>query len=451
MSSKKQLIIFDFDGVILDVKDVHFDCLNQAIREIAGEQYVISLSDHHSVFDGKKTKDKLAILSKRGMPPNLATPIWNKKQELTLKAFASIQENRELRDLLSKLQKDGFLLACCSNSISASLFQALNNCGVLDFFDSVISNENVKNAKPHPEMYWRAMSSFGVLPEDTLIIEDSPTGILAAKRAGAKVLRVANSHDYDYNKILTAMGQLITTPKWTNKNMNVVIPCAGHGSRFKEKGYTFPKPLIEVNGKPMVQLVVESLGVDANWHFVVRQEHVDKYRIDTVLNVMTGGCKVRGLDGVTDGAARTILTTAEWIDNENPLLIANSDQFVKYDSLDFFYKMQEGNFDAGILTFKSNHPKWSYAKVENGLVTEVAEKKVISEHATVGVYYYKSGADFCKYARQMIDKDIRVNNEFYVAPVFNEYILDGKRVAIYDVEEMHGLGTPEDLEAFLRK
>jgi HAD superfamily hydrolase (TIGR01509 family) len=450
MPTKKHLIIFDFDGVILDVKDVHFDCLNQAIEEVAGKSYVISLSDHRSIFDGKKTRDKLQILCDRGMRKDYCDKIWNRKQELTIQAFQNIKRDDRLTELFHDLRMRNFSLACCSNSISPTLALALNKCGVSGYLDLIIANDMVKNAKPHPEMYWVAMSELGALPENTLIVEDSPTGLLAAKRSGARVLRVANSKDYDLNKILNAMGVEPSKPKWANKNMNVVIPCAGQGSRFKDKGYTFPKPLIEVNGKPMVQLVVESLGVEANWHFIVRQEHIEQYNIDTVLNVITGGCKVKGLDGVTDGAARTVLTVSEWIDNDSPLLIANSDQFVEYDSLEFFYKMQEGDFDAGILTFNANHPKWSYAKVENGLVTEVAEKRVISDHATVGVYYYKSGADFCKYARQMIDKNIRVNNEFYVAPVFNEYIGDGKRVAIYDVDKMHGLGTPEDLETFLR-
>jgi dTDP-glucose pyrophosphorylase len=114
------------------------------------------------------------------------------------------------------------------------------------------------------------------------------------------------------------------------------------------------------------------------------------------------------------------------------------------------YKMQETTSDGGIVTFKSTHPKWSFAKVdENGLVTEVAEKNPISDNATVGYYFWKHGSDFVKYAEQMIEKNIRVNNEFYVCPVFNQAIEDAKKIRTFNVERMWGLGTPEDLHYYL--
>jgi dTDP-glucose pyrophosphorylase len=140
----------------------------------------------------------------------------------------------------------------------------------------------------------------------------------------------------------------------------------------------------------------------------------------------------------------------EFIDNDNPLFFANSDQFVEWDSNEFFYKMNETDCDGGIVTFKATHPKWSFAKVdERGYVTEVAEKNPISDIATVGFYYWKRGGDFVKYAERMIEKDIRVNNEFYVAPVFNQAIEDCKIIRTFDVPKMWGIGTPEDLNYFI--
>jgi dTDP-glucose pyrophosphorylase len=125
---------------------------------------------------------------------------------------------------------------------------------------------------------------------------------------------------------------------------------------------------------------------------------------------------------------------------------------VDWDSNEFLYAMQADGVDAGILTFESVHPKWSFAKVnESGFVTEVAEKKPISNHATVGIYYWARGSDYVKYAEQMIAKNKRVNNEFYVCPVFNEAIEDGKKIKIFPVENMWGIGTPEDLEIFLSR
>jgi len=184
--------------------------------------------------------------------------------------------------------------------------------------------------------------------------------------------------------------------------------------------------------------------------FIVQKEHREKYNLDSMLSLLAPGCDIVDVDKVTEGAACTVLLGKEFINNDNPLVIANSDQFVEWSSLDFFYKMNEQNLDGGIVSFKSTHPKWSYAKTDNnGFVLEVAEKKTISDIATVGIYYWKKGSDFVKYAEQMIHKNIRANNEFYVCPVFNEAILDGLKIKTFDVPKMWGLGTPEDLDYFL--
>ena len=229
---------------------------------------------------------------------------------------------------------------------------------------------------------------------------------------------------------------------------------AGAGSRFQQAGYTFPKPMIQVHDKPMIQVVVDNLGLEANYHFVVQKEHREKYNLDTFLNLISpGDCKVIEVDGMTDGAACTALLAKEFIDNDNPLFFANSDQFVEWNTVEFMYNMQETNADGGIVTFKATHPKWSFAKVyDDGLVTEVAEKNPISNNATIGYYYWKHGSDFVKYAEQMIEKDIRTNNEFYVCPVYNQCIYNGGKYKIFNINEssMWGLGTPEDLAYFLQ-
>ena len=203
--------------------------------------------------------------------------------------------------------------------------------------------------------------------------------------------------------------------------MNVLIPMAGRGSRFTSLGYTFPKPLIEIKGKPMIQIVVENLNIRANFIFIVQKEHYIKYNLNYLLPLISPGCDIIQVDGVTEGAACTTLLAKEYINNDYPLLMANSDQFIEWDSNETLYAFENDEIDGGIVTFSSTHPKWSYAKLgENGLVCEVAEKKPISKQATVGVYYWRKGSDYVKYAEQMIEKNIRVNNEFYVCPVFNE-------------------------------
>jgi HAD superfamily hydrolase (TIGR01509 family) len=448
------LIVFDLDGVLVDAKTIHYDALNSAL----GEKYEISWNEHLSTYDGLKTTQKLEMLSQnKGLPKELHSKIWKDKQEYTLNILRTLKPNPYLINLFKKLSDDGYKLVVASNSIRKTVLTVLSKLGIMEFMDYIISNEDVLNSKPHPEMYWRAMSRMNSLPENTLIVEDSPYGLLAASRAKAHTLRVKNPTEVTdeniYNKLKQIqMGTIETTPRWVDTKLNILIPMAGAGSRFQQAGYTFPKPLIDVGGKPMIQVVVENLNIDANYIYVVQKSHREKYNLDTLLNLITPNCKIVEVDGVTEGAACTALLTKEYIDNNNPLFFANSDQFVEWDSNEFFYKMNETDADGGIVTFKATHPKWSFVKLdENGLVTEVAEKNPISDIATVGFYYWKHGSDFVKYAEEMIEQNIRVNNEFYVCPVYNNAVKGGLKVRTFDVPKMWGLGTPEDLQTFLQK
>lgn len=447
-----KLIIFDLDGVLVDAKNIHYETLNSAL----GPDYSISWEEHLSIYDGLKTTQKLEILTKnKGLPKELYTEIWNKKQQLTIEHMRNLSISEELVECMSKLASEGYKLVVCSNSVRKTVLTVLSKIGIIEFIDLIMSNEDVKNSKPHPEMYWKAISIMSCLPEEVLIIEDSPYGLLAASRSTSNVLRVSSTSDVNYfniknklNKIKNNM--LNTKPKWKNEKLNILIPMAGAGIRFEQAGYTFPKPLIEVNSKPMIQVVVENLNLDANFIYVVQKSHREKYNLDTMLNLITPGCKIVESDGITEGAACTSLLAKDYINNDCPLFFANSDQFVEWDSNEFMYKMQESNCDGGIVTFKSIHPKWSFVKVdESGFVTEVAEKNPISDNATVGYYYWKHGSDFVKYAEQMIDRNIRVNNEFYVCPVFNQAIEDSKKIRIFESKKMWGLGTPEDLNFYL--
>ncbi len=234
--------------------------------------------------------------------------------------------------------------------------------------------------------------------------------------------------------------------------MNILIPMAGEGSRFKKAGYTFPKPLIDVDGKPMIQRVIENLDFDANYIFLVRKDHLEKYNISELLEFTTNGkCEIVVVDELTEGAACTALLAKKFINNEKELLIANSDQIIEYSKYNFNTLRRYSQFDSMVFTFNAVHPKWSFVKVNSrGIATEVAEKKPISNIATCGIYYYRRGSDFVKYAERMIQKNLRVNNEFYICPVYNELIQDEKTLVPYFVDKMHGLGTPEDLKAYLK-
>ncbi len=240
--------------------------------------------------------------------------------------------------------------------------------------------------------------------------------------------------------------------------LNIVIPMAGRGSRFQKEGYELPKPLIPVLGKPMIQVVINNLRPKRphRFIFICLQEHIEKYQVDEKLRIWAGvGTEVITVNQVTEGAACTVLLAKDYINNEYPLMIANSDQWVDIDINDYLSKMERENADGMIMTMWANDPKWSFVRFnEKHEIIEVVEKEVVSHEATVGIYNYKHGKDFVVAAERMIMKNFRVNGEFYVAPAYNEMIADGKKLIVYNVgkeaDGMYGLGIPSDLKLFER-
>ncbi|MDR1216091.1 MAG: glycosyltransferase family 2 protein [Treponema sp.] len=237
--------------------------------------------------------------------------------------------------------------------------------------------------------------------------------------------------------------------------LNIVIPMAGRGSRFANVGYTLPKPLIPVHGKPIIEVVINNLRPkqEHKFIFICLAEHIEKYSLREKLNEIAPNCAIVPVSQVTEGAACTVLLADDYINNQDTLMIANSDQYVDIDIND--YLERQGKNDGLIMTMTADDKKWSFIRYDaNGFVTEVREKEVISREATVGIYNFARGADFVHGAREMIAKNIRVNGEFYVAPVYNINIEQGAKIAYSNVgtigNGMYGLGTPEDLELFLQ-
>ncbi len=449
-----KLVIFDLDGVLIDSRDMHYDALNTALENV-GSEYVINREEHLSLYDGLPTSRKLSMLTeKKGLPVEKHQQIWEDKQKATLEIFSELEHDYELMHYFQQLKQRGYQVAVASNSIRNTVKLVLLKLGILEFIDYYVSNEDVTRNKPFPEMYWKCMIACNAIPKDTVIFEDSHIGRQGALDSGANLIAIENRHDLNQEKIDKVFKLLsnkkLTIVPWKSDKMNVLIPMAGAGSRFANAGYTFPKPLIEVNGKPMIQVVVENLNIEANYTFIVQKEHYEKYSLQYLLNLIAPNCNIVQVDGLTEGAACTTLLAKEFINNDAPLVMANSDQFVEWNSNECLYAFNADGVDGGVVSFKATHPKWSYAKiVEDGFVSEVAEKKPISDNATVGIYFWKKGSDYVKYAEQMIEKNIRTNNEFYVCPVFNEAISDGKKIRVKEIERMWGIGTPEDLNYFL--
>ena len=450
-----KLIIFDLDGVLVDARELHYESLNNALGSI-DKKYIIKRDEHLSTYDGLSTVKKLNMLTQnKGLSEELHNSVWELKQEMTLKIINGFSVDDRIGGILRSLKSEGFAIACATNSIRETAKLQLIRRGFFEYIDFMYSNQDVKNPKPNAEMYLKCMIKAEVNPNETVIVEDSHIGRKGALSSGAHLCAVEDSDDVSYKKIKMVIDSANKNedikPKWQGGNMNVLIPMAGAGSRFEQAGYTFPKPLIEVDGKPMIQVVVENLNIDAKHIFIVQKSHYDKYNLKYLLNLITNNnCEIVQVDGVTEGAACTTLLAKKFIDNGEPLVMANSDQFLEWDSNEFMYSMIADNVDGGIVSFEATHPKWSFAKLgEDGFVTEVAEKKPISNIATVGVYYWSMGSDYVKYAEDMIRKDIRTNNEFYVCPVYNEAINNNKKIKVFSIEKMWGLGTPEDLNRYL--
>ena len=239
--------------------------------------------------------------------------------------------------------------------------------------------------------------------------------------------------------------------------INIVIPMAGEGSRFVDAGYSLPKPLIDVCGRTMIEIVCHNL-TPSNSHkfiFICRDDHLKAHQLDRVLERIAPGSDIICIDKISKGAACSVLRARSLIDNQHPLMIANCDQFIEINIDDYLAAFDPKAVDGMIMTMKAADEKWSYVRLDRRQhVAEVREKQIISNEATVGIYNFSKGLDFVSAAESMIAKNIRTNNEFYVAPVYNELISNGKKIDAFNIGEigngMHGLGTPSDLNAFLK-
>jgi beta-phosphoglucomutase-like phosphatase (HAD superfamily)/dTDP-glucose pyrophosphorylase len=435
-------IIFDLDGVLVDADKWHFNALNVALQH--SEVDPISWQEHLTIYKGIPTRKKLEILTERkGLPRELWDKINGSKQDVTTDIISKFCTPDLEKIEMMKLLKRKYPVVICSNAIRPTVELMLQKSGLLPYVDFYLSNQDVKTPKPDPEIYLKAFERLGMQADECVIVEDSDVGKRAAAASGGVLCSVGGPSEVNYYRILRTIIE--------SERINVVIPAAGQGKRFSEAGYQHPKPLIDVDGKPMIELVLDNFYHVGRAIFVLQKKHIDQYCADAVVKHLAPGSEVVHVDGLTEGAVCTVLRARDLINNSNELVIANSDQFVDMDVMDFVRRMRRRNADAGILTFADDDPKWSYARCdESGRVVEVAEKVVISNQATVGIYYYRRGSDFVRYAEQMIRKNIRVNNEFYVCPVFNEFIGDGKSIYTFEIgrDRMHGLGTPEDLERF---
>ncbi len=237
--------------------------------------------------------------------------------------------------------------------------------------------------------------------------------------------------------------------------MNILIPMAGLGSRFDGSRFKSSKPLIDIYGKPMIQRAIESFQhEDAKFIFVIRNTD-DTQTVVQLLNTLCKNSIIKIIDDVTCGPACTSLLVEEYIDNDEELIIANCDQIMFWDFDKFLYYARHHSHEGVIVTYTTDTPKNSYAKIDKmGNVLQVKEKCVISNISLNGIHYWKKGKYFVTSSRQMIEaRDTAPNGEFYVGPSYNYMIKNNQNVGIYHVAnwQHNAVGVPADLEKFLRK
>ena len=222
--------------------------------------------------------------------------------------------------------------------------------------------------------------------------------------------------------------------------MNLLILLAGPSTAFTDAGYGFPKPLVEIDGKPLVQHVVEHLEpllkTGAHLIFLIRYEDNLRYHISSVIRLLAPSAEIVEVRGETSGAACTALLAVDWVAKPEPLVILNGDQLILTDLVAVVAEFRRRQLDGGIIVFKDVHPRWSFVKCDaEGMVMETAEKRPISNLATAGFYYFASGVAFVEAAQSMILKDASVNDLFYVCPAYNELILRNRRIGIYEIRK----------------
>jgi dTDP-glucose pyrophosphorylase len=237
--------------------------------------------------------------------------------------------------------------------------------------------------------------------------------------------------------------------------INILIPLAGTNQFFNESEFPYPKPLIEINDKTMIEHVInnfDDIKEEKQFIFIVNTDDCKKFHLDNVLNLLTDyKCRIIKIDSETKGAACSAMMAIEYINNDNPLIIANADQLFDDNLEEIITTFKD--VDGGVISFDSIHPRWSYARLDDEkYIAETAEKRPLSKHAIAGFFYFKRGEDFIESAMNMIKKDANVNGLYYISPTLNEMVLRNKKLSINKIEncKYHTFYTPQKIQEYER-
>lgn len=443
------LAIFDLDGTLCHLKDLHFDALNRALS--LNGHAVISREDHLVKMDGLPTSNKLFALGIVGVR---AEEVSRDKQIITMELLPEhVNTDPAMVEMFHEVIARGWLIGVCSNARQDTVRECLRLLGVEFLVCWTFTPDcTTCRCKPSPEMMLRMMLAADACPRTTVIFEDSPTGLKAAHASGATVVQVDAPLTEEF-----VLGHLLLPTDYSYRwdDLNVLIPMAGDGRRFSDAGYEDPKPFIKLpNGDTMVRSVENNLDVIASFTYIARMEHLySKGGVFYDRSWMLGG-RVVEIENSTRGTAETCLSAEDCIHNDRPLLIANSDQLLEWDAMSFYYLARNTEMDGVVVVFDcpEQDKRWSYASRSlGGLVECVAEKDPISTLACAGLWFFKRGSDFVRLANRVIDQGLRVKGEFYVSTVLQAAIDAGLKFGTFKVDKFHGLGDPESLEKYVKE
>lgn len=446
-------IVFDLDGTLVETRDLHKRALNAAILKVAGLSFVISDDEHAARFDGLSTAQKLRMLNiHKGLAPEMNKAIWDAKQLLTDELVRKeVRPDERIVTMFKTLRAMGFPIGVASNCIRSSVDLILKQIGLYDLVDMSLSNDDVEQAKPAPDLYLRAAKSFGTMPDRLLVIEDAPFGWQAALMAGAHLTRVSCPDDVTLEAVLGRVGELNAA----KPPITVIVPLAGEHTvvHTAQGGRQALHPCTyDVAGVAALQHALRSLASRRHPRkivFVVRGNELP----DSLLLKCAeyGPCAVVRLDAPSRGAACSAIAAAAHIHPDAPMLIFDGCHVVEWGDNHDIDTLLEARTDAAITVVHSTDSRWAYVDVDAEMnVLQVQEKLPISRLACTGLYLWKTGASFLHDAQASVQKNARMQGRFYIAPVLNELLMRAGTVSTVEVRQMLSLRTPAEIREFER-
>lgn len=466
-----RLVVFDLDGVLVESRDLHYEALNKALEEGAGTQYVISREEHECVYDGLSTNQKLKMLEvAKGLPKDLHKVVWQKKQDYTesmVKAILKPTEN--ILNAIKSLKKMCLPVCVASNCIRSSVKTILETVGLMPYVDVFLSNEDVENPKPAPDLYLKACATFGVPPGNTLVVEDSTKGFEAASRAGCNMLRVSNPNDVTEDSVKGRIRELETL----TEDVTIVLPLSGPYPEIWQARETpeMPLYLTDIAGESVLELIGESLRsrrYNATYIFVVKESVAKAFDVEALCAKAVDYAPLKVVKVKTDtlSSIHTILQTPpEYIPDNIPLLVADGHHLPVWKDGASLDDLLGSHADAAMTVLQSTDPRFSYVRLNtnsrssmdalskqgpNSVIEVTMGARPSSNLAASGLYYFKQASYFKKAAKAVIDANERWLGRFYSAQLFNEMVKDGKVTEALHLKYSWSLRNVNEIQAYER-